>query len=747
MTKSNLYDTLISLLDEHKAKYRLIDHEPEGRTEIVSPMRGNKLSQAAKCMVLAIHMGKKEKKYVLGVIPGDKRIDFDAVKSLLQASYVSFAPSEITEELAGSVVGTILPFSFNEKLELIVDPTLLESDELFFNAARLDRSMALNSKDYVAIVHPRLESIAQHEGVQKQKAPDIDSLDHLRHSCAHLLAAAVMELWPKAKRTIGPAIENGFYYDFDDLKVSEDDFPKIEEKMRELVKTWKQFERSEVKPDEARQLFTDNAYKKELIEEFSKDGQTLTVYTSGDYIDLCRGGHSLHPNNDLKHFKLLSVAGAYWRGSEKNKMLTRIYGTCFPTKAELDAYLAQQEEAKKRDHRKIGREQELFLISPEAGSGFPIYQPKGFLLRRALEEWVTKEKEKRGYQFVWTPHIAKSDLYRKSGHWQKYDAMFSPMKLDDEEYVAKPMNCPHHFQIYLERPRSYRELPYRIAENATVYRFEKAGELNGLLRVRALTQDDSHIFVRHAQIGEEIHRILELAMFIFKAFGFSDYRARISVRDPGNPAKYMGDAANWDKAEAALVDAVKELNIPYFVGEGEAAFYGPKIDIMVKDAIGREWQLTTCQLDFVQPENFSMTYVNESGKEEKPAVLHVAILGSYDRFLAVLIEHFAGSFPLWLSPVQVVVIPIAERHAPAAQLAADALKKQGIRVTVDDRNDTMQAKIRLHTLQKVPYLGIIGDREADSASISVRTRKGDDLKAMSLETFSKRLTEELEHTF
>jgi threonyl-tRNA synthetase len=572
-------------------------------------------------------------------------------------------------------------------------------------------------------------------------------LDHLRHSCAHLLAAAVLALWPKAKRTIGPAIENGFYYDFDfgGSKVSEDDFPKIEEKMKEIGKTWKQFERIDVSKADAIQQFADNEYKKELIEEFSSEGQSLTLYKSGDYVDLCRGGHSPHPNNDIKHFKLLSIAGAYWRGDEKNKMLTRIYGTCFAKKEQLDQFLWQQEEAKKRDHRKIGKQQELFLISQEAGSGFPIYQPRGFLLRRALESWVTREKEFRGYQFVWTPHVGKSDLYKKSGHWQKYDAMFNPMKLDDEEYVMKPMNCPHHFQIFLERPRSYRELPLRIAENATVYRFEKQGELNGLLRVRSLTQDDSHIFVRHAQIAEEIDRILDLAVMIYKTFGFSQYRARISVRDPKNPDKYMGNPQSWDAAEHALVDAVKKRDMPHFVGEGEAAFYGPKIDIMVKDALGREWQLTTCQLDFVQPENFDMNYINDEGKQERPAVLHVAILGSYDRFLGILIEHYAGIYPVWLAPLQIALIPIAERHAEAAQKAAQLLKEKGIRVTVDDRNESMQAKIRDNTLQKVPYLGIIGDREASSGSIAVRTCKGEDLKAMSLEDFLIRIGNEIEH--
>ncbi len=574
----------------------------------------------------------------------------------------------------------------------------------------------------------------------------IEQLEHLRHSCAHLLAAAVEQLYPDAKRTIGPAIENGFYFDFDfgDRKVSESDFVRIDQKMRELSKSWKSFERQEATKEEALQFFADNEYKKELIEEFAQDGQTLTFYKSGDYVDLCRGGHCEHPDKELKFFKLLSVAGAYWRGSEKNKMLTRIYGTAFTSKEALDEFLRMQEEAKKRDHKKIGKEQELFLISPDVGPGFPIYMPKGFLLRRALENWLTKEKEKRGYQFVWTPHVAKSDLYKKSGHWQKYDAMFAPMKLDEEDYVVKPMNCPHHFQIFNERPRSYRELPLRIAENATVYRYEKAGEVNGLLRVRALTQDDSHIFVRHSQIAEEIDRILDLAIHIYKTFGFSDYRARISVRDPKNPEKYMGDPQVWDKAEQALEEAAKRLNLPYFVGEGEAAFYGPKIDIMVKDALGREWQLTTCQLDFVQPENFDLTYTSEESKPERPAVLHVAILGSYDRFLAVLIEHYGGVFPLWLSPAQVVVIPIAERHAKEAQKVAEALNDAGIRASADSKNDPLSKKIREHTLQKVPYLAIIGDKEVESSTVSIRSRGGEDQKSMTLPEFLIHLASEIE---
>lgn len=571
-------------------------------------------------------------------------------------------------------------------------------------------------------------------------------IENLRHSCAHLLAAAIMELYPKAKRTIGPSIEHGFYYDFDfgEVKVSEDDFDNIEQKMHELVKSWKGFERIEATKGEAVEFFKSNEYKKELIEEFSLEGQTLTLYKSGNYTDLCRGGHCPHPNNDLKHFKLLSVAGAYWRGSEKNKMLTRIYGTCFSKKTELDAYLLQQEEAKKRDHKKIGKDQELFLFSQSVGPGFPLYMPKGFIIRRELEQWIMKEKEARGYKFVWTPHVAKSDLYKQSGHWQKYDAMMNPMKLEDEEFVLKPMNCPHHFQIYNERPKSYRDLPLRIAENATVYRFEKAGEVNGLLRVRSLTQDDSHIFVRHNQIAEEIDRILDLALHVFAIFGFKDFKARISIRDTNTPDKYLGEPKNWDTAEKALVDAVKRRNIEYFVGEGEAAFYGPKIDIVVKDAIGREWQLTTCQLDFVQPENFHLRYINENGKEEAPAVLHVAILGSVDRFLAILIEQYAGAFPLWLSPLQVALVPIAERHNDEAEKIVGELKKIGIRAEADTKGEPMGAKIRYHTLQKTPYMAIIGDKEVQSHALSVRTRSGEELKGMSLSDFIAKLTDEIE---
>ncbi len=572
------------------------------------------------------------------------------------------------------------------------------------------------------------------------------NLDNLRHSCAHLLAKAVRTLWPGSHNAIGPAIENGFYQDFDmgKVKISEADILKIEEKMRELLPTWQKFTFREVSLDEAKKLFAHNPYKVEMAIEFAKEGKKLMTNDPGDFLDLCKMGHVDNPSKELQHFKLLSVAGAYWRGDEKNKMLTRIYGTCFPTKEELDHYVWQQEEAKKRDHRKIGKELGLFFFSPSVGSGLPLYLPKGLLIRRQLEQWLTAEKEKRDYQFVWTPHIAKSELYKQSGHWAKYDAMIPPMTIEEEEYVVKPMNCPHHFQIYREHPRSYRDLPLRIAENATVYRYEKSGELNGLFRVRALTQDDTHTFVRHDQIGEEIDRVIDLAKYVFDAFKFSHYKARISTRDKKHPKKFLGNPASWDKAQKALIDAARRKGLDSFIGEGEAAFYGPKIDIIVSDALGREWQLTTVQLDFVQPENFDLTYVNERGKPERPAVLHIAILGSVDRFLAILIEHYAGAFPTWLAPVQVVVIPIAERHTQAGKQAVDALKKASLRVEIDERNDTMQAKIREATLQKVPYMGIIGDKEVDGGTVSVRTRSGEDLGLMPVEAFARILQEKIE---
>ncbi len=578
----------------------------------------------------------------------------------------------------------------------------------------------------------------------EKKGTSQQNLSYLRHSCSHLLAAAILHLWPDTKRAIGPSIENGFYYDFEFSKpISESDFSKIEQEMHRLAKDWKAFERKEVSKEEAKKAFADNPYKLELIEEFSANKEPLTLYGSGEYLDLCKGGHIEHPKDELKHFKLLSVAGAYWRGSEKNKMLTRIYGTCFPTKDELDHFLWQQEEARKRDHKKLGRDLDLFIISPEIGGGLPIFLPKGLVLRSLIEKFITHEKQKRGYQFVWSPHLAKSDVYKRSGHWQKYDAMYPPISLEDEDYVLKPMNCPHHFQVYLARPHSYRELPIRIAENGTVYRNEKSGELNGLLRVRAATIDDTHTLVRHDQIAEEIDNVLDLIHTVFTAFGFSNYKARISIRDPKNADKYLGLPKLWDEAEQSLIEAAKRRKIDYFIGEGEAAFYGPKIDFMVSDSLGREWQLSTNQLDFVQPENFDLSYTDEKGEKKRPAVLHIAILGSIERFMGILIEDCAGMFPLWLSPIQIAILPISEKQHDYAKNVHTFLQAAGFRTELDSTNETLGKRIRHWEMQKVPYVVILGEKEKIGELVAVRKHGQGDLGTMSQHDFLLKLKEDM----
>ncbi len=582
---------------------------------------------------------------------------------------------------------------------------------------------------------------------------DNEQLSNLRHSCAHLLAAAVLDLYPGAKNAIGPSIENGFYQDFDlgDHKISEEDFPKIEEKMCQIVKTWEDFKVKEVAVDLARKDFSWNPYKLELIEEFAKEGKKITENNPGNFLDLCKGGHSGSPKEQLKHFKLLSVAGAYWRGDEKNKMLTRIYGTAFPTKEELDTHLSQLEEAKKRDHRKLGRELDLFIVSPEVGGGLPIFTPKGTIIRDQIESYLTKLKKDHGYQFVWSPHIANSQIYHTSGHWGKYDAMFAPMKLEDEEYVLKPMNCPHHFQVYLNRPRSYRDLPIRIAENGTVYRYEKSGELNGLLRVRSLTIDDTHTFIRSDQTFDELHSVLTLIKKILEQFGFSDYIARISTSDKNNPDKYLGKPEEWDQAETALKKASEKAGFSFIVGEGEAAFYGPKIDVLVKDSLSRQWQLSTVQLDYNQPHNFEMTYIDETGQKAYPAILHIAMIGSMERLIGILIEHYAGAFPVWLSPVQVAILPVTDKVNNYAQKIYNELLQHDIRTTLNEDSKPLGAKIRESTLQKIPYLCIIGERELEyhetkkKTCVTVRTRDGRDLKLIEVSKFVDILRDDIEN--
>ncbi|CAN5301869.1 hypothetical protein BH10PAT2_BH10PAT2_0330 [soil metagenome] len=484
------------------------------------------------------------------------------------------------------------------------------------------------------------------KGLMPDKKPEY--LDHLRHSAAHLLAAAIMEYWPNAKRTIGPAIENGFYFDFDfgDDKISEDDFAKIENKMHELSKKWKKFERSDVSAAEAKKAFKDNEYKIELIEEFAGEGQDLTFYKSGEYSDLCRGGHVEHPDEELKHFKLLSVAGAYWRGDEKNKMLTRIYGTIWPTKEELDTYLVQLDEARKRDHRKLGKELDLFVFSDLVGPGLPLYTPKGAFIRRQLQNFVNGLQQNIGYEEAWTPQVTKAELFKTSGHYDKYKAdMFSvKSNYSDEEFFLKPMNCPMHTQIYASKSRSYRELPIRISDFGNLYRDEKPGELSGLTRLRAFSQDDGHCFCREDQIEEEFKNVAEIIKTAIQPFGLK-YWIRISLWDPNDREKYLGSPEVWERSQAQLIKIADQLGVEYKRVEGEAAIYGPKMDFMAVDALGREWQISTIQLDFIQPERFGLKYADQDGTMKQPVMIHRAILGSPERCMGLLIEHFAGAFP------------------------------------------------------------------------------------------------------
>lgn len=578
-----------------------------------------------------------------------------------------------------------------------------------------------------------------------------NQLDHLRHSTAHLLAAAVLEIWPNTKQTIGPAIDSGFYYDFEFAEpISEKDFSRIEQKMRELVKKWEGFERIDVSADEAREQFKHNPYKLELIEEFSKQGEKLTLYKSGNYVDLCRGGHTDDPKQNLKHFKLLSVAGAYWRGDEKNKMLTRIYGTAFPTKEELEKHLWLIEEAKKRDHRKLGEELDLFTFSDLVGKGLPLFTPKGTILREELNNFSQGVRLKRGFQRVWVPHIAKNDLYKTSGHWDKFgDELFLVTSQETkDQMVMKPMNCPHHQQIYASKPRSYRDLPIKYMETTTIYRDEKAGELLGLSRVRSATQDDGHSFCTPEQIKGVYQELIDIVKEFYGALGMT-FRARLSFRDPKQPQKYLGEQALWDKAQSIILEVAQENKLDYFIAEGEAAFYGPKIDFMVMDALGRELQLATPQLDFVQPKRFGLTYKDKDGSEQTPVMIHFALMGSIERFLAAYIEHTAGKFPVWLSPVQVAVIPVTERHVEAAQNAHNLLLKAGIRSELDDENKTLSNKIRRSTLQKVPYMYIIGDKEIEKSGKdkpvgSIRTRDGKDHGQQDLYEFVKSLKQHIE---
>jgi len=571
-----------------------------------------------------------------------------------------------------------------------------------------------------------------------------------RHSLAHLLAAAVLQYAPEAKLTIGPATDNGFYYDVDfgDKEISEKNLPKLEKFMRKILPSWHEFESKTLSPDEAREQFAGNAYKLELIEEIVAKGEDITVYTSGKFTDLCRGGHVDDMAKEVAKdsFMLDRIAGAYWRGNENNPMLTRIYGLAFDTAEELDEYRNQREEAQKRDHKKIGQELGLFTFSERVGRGLPLFLPKGATLKTLLSEYITNEKAKRGYVFVSTPHIAKRSLYETSGHMGKYDAMM-PVMTDKhgEEFVMKAMNCPHHFEIYNAQMHSYKDLPLRIAENGTVYRNEKSGELSGLLRVRALTQDDTHHMIREDQIESEIDMILEFMKSIYKDFDFKEFKVGISVRDPQDHAKYFGDNALWEKAEAQLIASAEKHEFDYTVDEDEAAFYGPKIDVRVKDAIGREWQLTTVQLDFTQPENFDMNYVGQDGNQHRVVILHVALLGSIERFLGVVIEHYAGRFPLWLSPVQIAVLPISdEKHGAYTKEITDKLTAVGIRAEHHDMSESLGKRIRNAKTQRVPYLIVAGDQEMENNTVTLEGRDDFKLEGIDFEKLISHLDAEIQ---
>ncbi len=582
---------------------------------------------------------------------------------------------------------------------------------------------------------------------------DREGKDTFWHSSAHLMAAAIESLYPGVKFGIGPHIETGFYYDIDfmDYPISSEDFPKIEEKMKELAAQKIQFVRREVPKAEALDYFQKKGdeYKLELIDGL-EDGQ-ISFYESGPFTDLCRGPH-LHDTSAIKAIKLLKTAGAYWRGDEKRKQLTRIYAVTFPKKKELDEYLALLEEAAKRDHRKLGREMELFTFSPLVGQGLPLWLPKGAALRDRLEQFLRKVQKKYGYQQVITPHIGNVNLYKTSGHYAKYGAdSFRPITTpqEGEEFFLKPMNCPHHCQIFAARPRSYKELPLRLAEFGTVYRYEQSGELHGLTRVRGFTQDDAHLYCTADQIKEEFCKVIDIILYIFKTLKFENYKAQVSLRDPNNKEKYIGTDENWEKAQRAIIEAAAEKGLNTIEVEGEAAFYGPKLDFMVKDAIGREWQLGTVQVDYNLPERFGLEYTDADGQKKRPVMIHRAPFGSMERFVAVLLEHTGGNFPLWLTSDQVVILPISEKYMDYARKVQAALDEQDIRCYIDERSEKTGRKIRDAETAKVPYMLIVGEKEEEEGTVSVRRHGNLNDGSMPLNDFvaliKKAIEEELEN--
>ena len=576
---------------------------------------------------------------------------------------------------------------------------------------------------------------------------DKEKLNHMRHTLAHLLAAAILEIHPDAKNTIGPAIDDGFYYDFElSSPVSDKDLPKIEKKMRELLKSWKEFTHEEKTKEEAESYFAHNPYKLELIKEIADKGEKITFYTCGKFTDLCRGGHLENPAKEISAdaFKLDRVAGAYWRGDEKNKMLTRIYGLAFENKDELDAYIAQREEAKKRDHKKIGKEQGLFVFSELVGAGLPLWTPKGTIIRELLNDYVWSLRKAKGYQKVCIPHITKKELYETSGHWAKYaDDLFKIHTREDHLYAMKPMNCPHHTQIFDSVPRSYRDMPQRYAETTMVYRDEQSGELSGLSRVLSITQDDAHVFCRENQIEVEAMAVWDIIETFYKTFGF-ELQVRFSRHDPATPEKYLGGAEVWEKAERALINLMSKKDVIYLDGKGEAAFYGPKIDFISKDSLGRVLQVDTIQLDFNQPKNFGLVCTNEKGEREQIVMIHAAIMGSIERFMSTLIEHTAGVFPAWLSPVQVAIVPVRENHEEEAKKISDLLTASDIRVEIFNGDVSLGKRIHAAKAMNTPFVIVLGDKEVSSQTLTIENRDGSKTENITASDFLKNIKELIE---
>ena len=622
-------------------------------------------------------------------------------------------PYQIAEQISPRLASEVLAASFNGKI--------------------IDLELPLNESGELKL----------------HKWEDQEAKSTFWHSSSHLMAEALELLYPGIKFGIGPSIENGFYYDVDlgDRTITESDLKKIEDKMIELARQKQHFVRKEVSKAEAMDTYTKKGdeYKCDLIGGL-EDG-TITFYTNGSFTDLCRGPH-LRDTSVIKAVKLTSIAGAYWRGDEHNKMLTRIYGITFPQKKMLDEYIALMEEAKKRDHRKIGKELELFTFSPRVGAGLPLWLPKGAALRERLEQFLRKVQKEYGYLPVITPHIGQKELYVTSGHYAKYGAdSFRPITTpqEGEEFLLKPMNCPHHCEIYRSKPHSYKDLPIRLAEFGTVYRYEQSGELHGLTRVRGFTQDDAHIYCRPDQLKEEFCKVIDIVLYIFKTLNFDEYIAQVSLRDKNDRSKYIGTDENWEKAEQAIIEAAQEKGLKTIVEYGEAAFYGPKLDFMVKDAIGRRWQLGTIQVDYNLPERFELEYTGADDKKYRPVMIHRAPFGSMERFVAVLIEHTGGKFPLWLTPEQAVILPISEKYNDYAKKVCELLNNYDIRASIDERNETIGKKIRENELKRIPFLLVVGEKEAENGTVSVRRQGEGDQGSMTPEEFAAKVNEEVKN--